>query len=51
MINKKINNAKGISLVSLAITVAILLILGNVLAYNISDNLKLEKLNKMQNDI
>lgn len=51
MINKKINNAKGISLVSLAITVAILLILGNVLAYNISDNLKLEKLKKMQNDI
>ena len=51
MINKKINNERGISLVSLAITVAILLILGNVLAYNISDNLKLEKLNKMQNDI
>ncbi len=51
MINKKIHNARGISLVSLAITVAILLILGNVLAYNISDNLKLEKLKKMQNDI
>lgn len=51
MINKKIKSAKGISLVSLAVTVAILIILANVLVYNISDNLKLEKLKKMQNDI
>lgn len=51
MINKKVNSAKGISLVSLAVSVAILIILANVLIYNISDNLKLEKLKKMQNDI
>ena len=42
---------KGISLVSLCITVAVLLILTNVVIYNTADSLRTTKLNNMQADI
>ena len=46
-----IKKEKGISLVSLAIAVAVLLILTNVIIYNVRDDLKIGNLNEMQNDI
>ncbi len=42
---------KGISLVSLSITVAVLLILTNVVIYNTANSLRTTKLNNMQADI
>ena len=42
---------KGISLVTLCITVAVLLILTNVIIYNTADNLRTTKLKNMQSDI
>ena len=42
---------KGISLVTLCITVAVLLILTNIIIYNTADNLRTTKLNNMQSDI
>lgn len=42
---------KGISLISLCITVAVLLILTNVVIYNTADGLRTTKLNNMQADI
>lgn len=49
--NNRIKSSKGISLVSLVITVIVLMILSNVIIYNVSDNLKLGKLTELQNDI
>ena len=51
MIKGKIKNAKGISLVSLAIAVIVLVILTNIIIYNARDNLKVGNLKEMQNDI
>ena len=42
---------KGISLVTLSITVAVILILTNVIIYNTANNLRTTKLNNMQSDI
>lgn len=51
MINKVIKCNKGITLVTLTITVIILLIVTNIILYNVKDNLGIEKLRNMQKDI
>ena len=51
MIKKKIKSEKGVTLVSLAIAVTVLVILSNIIIYNVRDNLKMGKLTEMQNDI
>lgn len=51
MIKDKIKNAKGISLISLAITIVVLVLIANVIIYNVKDNLRVGKLKGMQNDI
>jgi len=51
MIKDKLKKEKGISLVSLTIAVVVLLILTNIIIYNIKDNLKVGKLREMQNDV
>ncbi len=51
MIKEKVKNAKGISLVSLAIAVIVLVILANIIIYNARDSLKVGNLKEMQNDI
>lgn len=51
MIKKKIKNEKGVTLVALALSVAVLIILSNVIIYNVRDNLEVGKLTKMKNDI
>lgn len=49
--NKKFKNSKGITLISLIITIVILLIISNAIIYSVKDNLGIEKLKNMQNDI
>lgn len=51
MISSKIKNSRGISLVSLVITTMVLVILSNVVIYNVGDSIKIESLKKMQSDI
>ena len=51
MIKKKIKSEKGVTLVSLAIAVTVLVILSNIIIYNVRENLKIGKLTEMQNDI
>lgn len=51
MINTKMKSARGISLVSLVITTIVLILLANVIIYNVRDELRLGKLENMQNDI
>ena len=51
MIKSKINNSRGVSLVSLSIAIVILVIITNILIYNVKDNLKVGNLRNMQNDI
>ena len=51
MIKNIFNKDKGVSLVSLTITVIILVIITNILIYNVKDNLKVANLRNMQNDI
>ncbi len=51
MINKKRKKERGISLVSLAIAVVIIIILSNITIYYVRDNLRVENLKQMQNDI
>ena len=51
MIKSKLKDSKGISLVSLSIAVILIIIISNVVIYNVKDNLKLENLKNMQNDI
>ena len=51
MINESRKKERGISLISLVITIVVLVILTNVIIYNLSDNLKVAKLKEMQNDI
>ena len=50
MINLK-NNQKGISLVTLVIAIAIMLIITSTLIYNISTGSDIRALNNMYNDI
>ena len=49
--NNKLKNNKGITLAALTITVIILLIVTNIIIYNVKDNLGVERLRNMQNDI
>ena len=51
MMRKYLRDAKGVSMISLAIVIVVLVILTNVLIYNVKDNLGVEKLKCMQNDI
>lgn len=48
---KKVNKNKGISLISLTVTVLVLIIISSMLIYNAKNGIKMQKLNKMQNDI
>lgn len=51
MTNEVIKSKNGITLVTLTITVVILLIVTNIIIYNVQDNLGIEKLRNMQKDI
>lgn len=51
MMNKVLKYNKGVTLITLTITVVILLIVTNIIIYNVQDNLGIEKLRNMQNDI
>ena len=51
MMKNLIKRSKGVSLISLVITVAVILILTNVVIYNAADSLKTTKLSNMQADI
>lgn len=51
MMKNLIKKNKGVSLISLVITVAVILILTNVVVYNAADTLKTTKLSNMQADI
>ena len=46
-----IKRSKGVSLISLVITVAVILILTNIVVYNAADSLRTTKLSNMQADI
>ncbi len=48
---KQIKNQKGISLVSLSITIVLLLIISNIVISNTSEKLKFEGIENMQSDI
>lgn len=47
----KITDSKGISLISLVITIIVLIIVSNMIIYNLKDNIKLRELIEMQSDI
>lgn len=49
--NNKIKKEKGVSLVSLSIAIIVLVIITNMILYNVKENLVTEKLKNMQNDI
>ena len=51
MMKNFFKSQKGVNLISLAIVVIIILILTNMVIYNVKDNLKLQKLRNMQTDI
>ena len=51
MTSNKIKSDRGISLISLVITIMVMMILANIIIYNVKDDLKLGNLTKMQNDI
>ena len=51
MMKKVIKKNRGVTLVSLAIAVTIILILTGVIIYNLRDNLGMSNLQEMQNDI
>ncbi len=51
MIKNKMRDSKGITLTSLAITVAALTILVNVVIYNITSNIRIDKLEKLRADV
>ena len=44
-------NKKGISLIALTIAVVVILILSNIVIYNVRDNLGIQNLKSMQTDI
>lgn len=47
----RMENNRGISLTSLAITITVILIMTSVIIYNLRDNIKLEKFKNLENDI
>ena len=49
--NHKLKKDKGVTLVALTITVVVLLIVTNIIIYNVRDNLGIETLRNMQSDI
>lgn len=49
--NKFLKNDKGVTLVTLAVTIVILVIVTNILVYNAKDNVYIKKLEGMYNDI
>lgn len=49
--NNKLKNSKGVTLVTLIVTIIVLLIVSNVTIYSVKNNLGIEKLKNMQNDI
>ena len=51
MMKKIIKNQKGISLLTLSITVIVLLIVTNIVIFNVRDNIVIKNLEAMQNDI
>lgn len=51
MTRSKIKSAKGISLISLIITIIVLMILANIIIYNVRNELKLGNMTEMQSDI
>ena len=51
MMKKIVNKNSGVTLVSLAIVVTVILILTGIIIYNVKDNLGITNLQKMQNDI
>lgn len=51
MIRNRLKKERGVTLISLTIAVVILIILADVVVYNISDSLKGTNLKEMQNDI
>lgn len=51
MMKSMTRNQKGISLITLSITVIVLVIITNVIIYNLQDNLGIERVRNMQNDI
>ena len=51
MMKKIISKNKGVTLVSLTIVIAVLLILTGVIIYNVQDSLRISNLQGMQNDV
>ncbi len=51
MMKNKISVEKGITLVSLVITITVLVILTNIIIYNSASSLKIERVDAMKNDI
>lgn len=51
MIKNKLKSQKGISLITLSITVIVLMVVTNAIIYNSKDNLVLERLKNMQSDV
>lgn len=49
--NNRFKNHKGVTLMTLVITIVLLLIISNMVIYSVKDNLGIEKLKYMQNDI
>lgn len=49
--NNKFNENRGVTIVALTVTVVILLIVTNIIIYNVGDNLGIETLRNMQSDI
>ena len=48
---KFFRNQKGINLISLTITVVVILIITNIVIYNVKDNLKTQRIKALQTDI
>ena len=51
MMKKFLNQEKGVSLITLAIAVMVILVITNMILYNVKDNLGIQKLESMQADI
>ena len=49
--NNKLKNSKGITLISLMVTIIALLIVSNITIYSVKDSLGIGRLKDMQNDI
>ena len=51
MIKAKIKENKGITLISVVLSIIVLLVLTSIIIYNVQDNFKIEKLGKLESDI